>query len=128
MKLLGALINFFYNFSLARRIKNDPERRARSVHFGAKSIGCSITAVLCALMMSVMPLMSGGMGELLIIFWIALFAVGVAGTVICVLGALFNWILQITINRNPVTWISLVFFIGSIVGVAIIVGWVVNMF
>lgn len=128
MRLIGALIRFFWNIGYAREIKNDPTRRPISIRFGIKSIVSSILAVLASFMMSVLPLMSDGMGGLLIVFWIAIFVAGVVCTAIAVFGAIFNWFLQFYINRNAMTWISLVFLIAGLVGVGFVVFWVSGLF
>ncbi len=94
----------------ASEIRNDPERRKNTVRFGVFSVIYAVIAVPLACLMLIFPSLMQGSGALLVIFNIAILLIGAGGSIICLLQSLFNFILQVTINRKPVTWIALAVF------------------
>ena len=100
---------------MARDIRRgDEERRRKCVRFGVSSIIFAILAVPFAFLAMLSIGWMKGDAALLAIFIIALLAVSIGGALIMLFNAILYFILQLTVNRKPVTWIALVFLAASI--------------
>ena len=115
------LFNISFDVRRAGEIRRDPERKNKSVRFGVLAIILSIIAIPFSLLMFLTANVlasDGGLITLIIEFILGL--LGIAIPVILLLDSLFYMILQLSINRKAMTWISLVVVIGAIVAVSII--------
>ena len=120
--------NFIYDFlnviSKAHDIKNDEERRVKSVRFGITSIVFSVFAFAFAVCGAfLLSLLSGGNAEaiLLFIFTIAGIAAAFGSAVMLFIGALLRVIAQLTINRKPIGWIALALFVVCLVAAVVVI-------
>lgn len=107
-------LRFASHVQEAREIRRDYERRKHSKKFGAMSITFSIFAVPFAALAALGVIWLQGQGALLYIFVIILIAGAVAGALIMLLNALLYWLLQLAINKQAITWVTLAFLIISI--------------
>lgn len=107
-----------YAHSFAQSAKRDPVQRVKSKRFGITSIIFSVLAVPFAALVYFSLSWLQGDGILLLIFLIALLAIGIVGMLLCVINAVGEWILQIYVNRRAVTRISLVFLLAGLGGCA----------
>ncbi|MDE7105935.1 MAG: hypothetical protein K2O22_02075 [Anaeroplasmataceae bacterium] len=123
MKTLEGIFNFLFRVSRmrdkAKRIKEDEEKRERSMYFGVVSISYSIVSVgMCAL---------GGwlfttfMDTGLVLFTIMAGIIFMIGGLALLIWSLIGWILQLSINRRFIGWLAILVFIASLVGSIIIV-------
>ena len=117
------LLNLIWQWSnmidQAKKIKQDPEKRQRTVRFGVLAIfyGLITTACACALLLAQFI----GQGILLTVFGVVMaFGIGVVGTLVSFITALIHWFCQLSLNKRPITWISLVFMLISFVAAALI--------
>ena len=123
MKALEGIFNFLFRVSKmrdkAKRIKEDEEKREKSIYFGVVSISYSIVSVgMCAL---------GGwlfttfMDTGLVLFTIMAGIIFMIGGLALFIWSLVGWILQLSINRRFIGWIAILVFIASLVGSIILV-------
>lgn len=125
----GNLFRMIYAFADAREIRKDEERRKSSVKYGIRAIVYAVFAIPFAFLIAVFPKwMSGGDTQLLFIFGIALFAIGIAGVLIFLLNATVFFFLQLSLNKRAVTWVALAFWLLSIAACAFIVVWALGLF
>ena len=106
-----------------REIKQDPERRAKSVYFGVTSIIFMVLSIACAVgAVFLLSLLLGGNKDaiLLLLFTVAGVAACMGGTLTFFVSALIRVIAQLSINRKAIGWIALALFIAGIVAVVII--------
>ena len=118
------IFDFFNVISKAHEIKNDGERREKSVHFGVTGIVFSVFALLFGIGGAfLLSLLSSGDSDavLLLIFTIAGVAVGLGGAVVLFLGALLRVIAQLTINRKPIGWVALALFVACLVAAVVVI-------
>ncbi len=114
--------NLSYDISNARRIRENPERRGKSIRFAISAIICSILAIpfSALIFLFVNSLKSNNM--ILIIFGIILgLCLGVGGTLSLLIQAIKSFFLQLYINKKPITWVSLSILIISIISCLIII-------
>lgn len=120
--LLSALFNLSYDISRAKKIKENPEKREKSVRFAVVALACFIFAIpFCALLFLFINAI--GSNNLIIIIGGVLFGLvlGIGGTVSLLFQGIKNFFLQLYINKKPITWITLGVMIVSIVSCAIII-------
>lgn len=114
--------NLSYDISNARRIRENPERREKSIRFAISAIICSVLAIpfSALIFLFVNSLKSNNM--ILIIFGIILgLCLGVGGTLSLLIQAIKSFFLQLYINKKPITWVSLSILIISIISCLIII-------
>lgn len=104
----NTLWDILFVFSKAERIKNDEEKRPKSVRFAVETIILSafMAAFLCVggFLMTVDSVGLFILGILLLICGLSMFIL-----------ALVRLIAQFTINRHPMTWVALAVFLAAIV-------------
>lgn len=119
----GFLYDFFSVSAQASRIKQNEEKRAKSVRFGITSILFSIVAVAFsvggALLLKL--LLEGNEDALvLFIFTIAGLAVCFGGTLSALVGSLMRVIAQLSINRKAIGWVALALLISAVAAIILI--------
>lgn len=111
------LFHLSNDITCAKRIKENPEKQCKSIRFGVASIICSLLALpfsgliflfIQSLSSNNFILIIGG-----ILFGLIL---GIGGTIILIFQSIKNWILQLYINKKPITWIALAISIISLIG------------
>lgn len=114
------LLSEFFNVAFrAKAIKQDEERRRKSVGFAVTAILFSITAVaLAAGGAFLWSLIDSGNKDalLLLVFTVAGLAVCIIGAFVMLLGALLRVIAQLSLNRKAIGWIALAVFLAAIAG------------
>lgn len=113
------------NKAKAIEIREDPERQPKSKRFGLSSILFSIFAVAFAALLGygINLVTNGDFLTQVVGFFAIIF--GVFSAIFLIFKAIEYWAFQAMINKNAVTWISLVFWllaIGGSVGVALVIG------
>ena len=108
-----SMFDFATSVRLARSVREDPDRQRTSVHFG-------IRAMICAVSMLVFAVLAGAL------LFVHLFkipgldlALGIAlavGAVLLFAHTIKNWVLQFSLNRTQMTWISLAAVVACIAG------------
>ena len=119
MANLHLITDLFNVFHKANRIKQDEERRKKSVGFAVSAIIFSLIAVALAAGGGFLwSLIDSGNKDalLLIIFTVAGLAVCVLGALVMLIGALLRVIAQLTINKKAIGWIAFVVFIAAVAG------------
>lgn len=116
------------------RIKADPEYKARTSYFGVYAIIMSITMaglfVLClwGVFAMIDCMDEAGIGIIMmVIFIIMLIIVALYIALEYIFGGLMGVIYQFLCNRRPISWIALVVFIVTAVGMAVGSGLVIGM-
>lgn len=124
MKFFRLIGDIFNVSSAANGIKNDGEKRSKSVRFAVSSIVYSLIAVASAVGGAL--LMTAADESLLFIFLIIIGVVLLAGALTLLIGALVRVIAQLGINRRPLGWVALAVFLlaaaGSVAGAVLILG------
>lgn len=113
MKFFRSITGFLNNVSKAKDIKNNPNKKAKSKIFAIKSIVTSVIAVIFALLFgwSLKAMGNGDVATLLV--WV-LVILGAAGAIVLLIESIFFWFLQLSINKNVFTWVSLVVLLSSL--------------
>ncbi|MDE6399119.1 MAG: hypothetical protein K2L51_07345 [Clostridiales bacterium] len=123
------LFRLLYAAAEAREIRGDAERRQRSKKFGIHSIVNALFAVPFGALTAVFPQwMRNSDTQLLFIFGVAIFIIGIAGMLILLVNAIAYFLLQLSLNRTAVTWVALVFLILSVAGCALVSLWAFGLF
>jgi len=91
----------------AREIKNDPERRDKSVRYGVSSIISAVLTPVFGLIFFAVPWFFEGEGMLYLVLGIAVAAIGAGGILISFVQAVFYMALQFYVKRKPIAWIAL---------------------
>lgn len=114
---LRLLFDLFNDIARARRIKENPEKQAKSVRFGVTSIVCSLLALPFSglIFLFVQSLSSNNFVLIIggILFGLGL---GVGGAIALLYQAVKNWALQLYINKKPIAWVGLAISIISLIG------------
>lgn len=123
MKTLESILNFLFHVSKmrdqARRIKEDEERREKSIYFGVISIIYSLISFgICFLGAW---LFKNFLDTALVIFIIVLGIGFMLGGIILFIWSLVAVILQFSINKKWIGWLALLIFIAGLVGSVILV-------
>ena len=120
MKLLELIFNIALIFDKARRIKQDPEARAKSAQLGVSSIIFSVATAVCFIIGALILKVVIDTGSIIILILVGLFGVAfIIGALFSLLHAVISFALQCSINRRPITWIALAVLIIAIAGTAI---------
>ncbi|MDE6441448.1 MAG: hypothetical protein K2L12_01680 [Clostridia bacterium] len=120
MKIVNFIFDIFNVFTKAKQIRQDGERREKSVMFAISSIVYSLIAVAAVLLGSFLMSVQDGAG-ILIIFVVVIVIGFFAGAIVTFIGALLRVIAQFTLNLKPMTWIALVvLLLAALVSVIII--------
>ena len=119
MKLLKFILQIFDVFSDAARIRQDEERRQKSVKFAVTAIAYSITLLVMVCLGAFIFSLSDASG-LLVIFVLIIGIAFIIGGLLSFIGALLRVIAQFTINRRAMSWIALIVFILSLVASVIV--------
>ncbi len=111
---------FQRNKEKAREIKADTEKRPKSVRFGLASVFSSVLGVACSLLIGygLKWLLSDNF--LYVIAGAVVGLIGLFGAIAAVYKAIESWGFQIYINKNALTWISLLIWIAAIAAIAVI--------
>ena len=110
--LLNLILDWIDIVNKARWAKSDPEKRQKVFRFG-------ICAVIYALMTAVFScglLLFQFVGNGIIVSVLALIfgiTIGVFCTLVCLVTALIYWFCQLSVNKKPITWISLVLMLAG---------------
>ena len=115
------LFNIAFDVRRARELRNDPERKEKSKRFGILAIVMAIIAIPFSLLMfptANILASDGGIITLLVVFVLGL--IGIVIPAVLLLDSLFYMILQLSINKKAISWISLVVVIGAIIAVGVI--------
>lgn len=119
-KAFWSMFDFVSSVRLAKEVKSDPDRSDYCVLFGMHAIFCGIGMLIAAVFVGLLLMLN--------IFSIPALNL-VLGIAIAVGGGLLlahtikNWVLQIYITKNTMTWISLAVVLFCILGsVAILLG------
>ncbi|MDE5855706.1 MAG: hypothetical protein K2H06_01525 [Anaeroplasmataceae bacterium] len=118
LKALEGILNFLFRISKmrdkAKRIKEDEEKREKSIYFGVVSIAYSIlSAAMCVLgAWLFIAFMDTG----LVLFTIIAGLTFMIGGLALFVWALVGWILQLSINRRFIGWFAILVFIAGLVG------------
>lgn len=138
MSSLGCLLNgiswLLTLSSKYSRIKADPEYKARTTYFGVYAIAMSISMaglfVLClwGIIALVNNIENAGIGIIMMwIFIVMLIIVALYIVLEFIFGGLMGVIYQFLCNRRPITWIALVVFIATAMGMVVGSGFVIGM-
>lgn len=104
------IFNLFWDWSRiidrANRVKSDPDKRQRTFRFGVFAVVYALLALACIFALLLFRLLPVGFFLNVLITAFAV-AIGGAGTLICAITALIFWFCQLSLNRRPITWISL---------------------
>lgn len=125
LKTLEGIMNFLFRVSKmrdkAKRIKEDEEKREKSIYFGVVSISYSIvSAGMCILGAA---LFANFMDTALVLFIIVIGIGFMIGGLVTFVWALVGWILQLSINRRFIGWLAvLVFIAGLVTSVLVVLG------
>lgn len=119
--LFYGIFRFLDHAARAREIAADPERKSRSMRYGVFAIVMALCVPACALLIYFSLKGMSGEAALLLIFWIALLAIGIGGVLVFFVNSLAFWILQCCINRKAITWISLVVLLLSLAAAVYII-------
>lgn len=123
------LFHLSNDIARAKQIKENPEKRYKSVRFAVSSIICSILALpfsgliflfIQSLSSNNFILIIGG-----ILFGLIL---GLSATLILLYQAIKNWILQLYINKKPIVWVALAISVISLIGCVGIVLYTLHVF
>lgn len=122
-KILNFLEEHRRNKARAIKIKEDPEKQPKSKKFGITSIIYSLFAVAFAALAGygIMLVSSDNFYTQVAGFFALIF--GICTAIFLIYKAIEYWAFQALINKNAITWISLVFWIlsiGGCVGIAIV--------
>lgn len=107
------------SFLKAQQIKKDPTKRQKSIWFGVISSLCAFIGILFGVLFgfSLNGLESDN-ALANILGWIGL-VVGVIGWIGLIIESFIYWSFQVSINKKPFTWISLVLIIIFMVAAVI---------
>ena len=103
----------------AKRIKQDPEKRQKTVRFGISAVLYGLMTILCACAL----LLFQFVGDEIVVSFLCIIAgaaIGGFGTLVSLITALLQWFCQLSLNKRPVTWISLVLMLLCFVVAALI--------
>ncbi|MDE6655954.1 MAG: hypothetical protein K2J85_03080 [Anaeroplasmataceae bacterium] len=122
-KALEGILNFLFHVSKmrdhAKRIKEDEEKRKKSIYFGVISIVYSLLSF--GFCFAGAWLFENLLDSLLVIFIIIIGIGFMIGGLAMFVWSIVAWILQLSINRRFIGWLALVVFIAGIVGSVILV-------
>lgn len=119
MKIVNVFFDFFNVFTKAKQIRQDGERRGKSVRFAISSIVYSLIAVAFVLLGSFLTSVREESGILVI--FVLVFIIGLfAGAIVSFIGALMRVIAQFTLNIKPMTWIALIVLLLAVLASVII--------
>lgn len=122
-KALYGIMNFLFRVSKmrdkAKRIKEDEEKRAKSMYFGVMSIIYSLMSM--GFCFAGAALLINYLNTLLVIFIIVIGIGFMIGGLAMFVWALVGLILQLSINRRFIGWLALVVFVACLVGSVILV-------
>lgn len=110
-KLIGDIFNVSVK---AGKIKNDEEKRPKSVRFAFTSIIYSVLAAAFAIGGALLLTVSAD--SLLAIFLVVIAVALIIGGLVTFIGALVRVIAQLRINRQPLGFIALAIFIVALIG------------
>jgi len=119
-------LNFAYEFrrtkERAKAIKQDEEKRNKSVRFGVASIISAVTCVAFTipLLFGIKWITSDDMGIVLTIGSAIVALIGLFGILAALYKAIESWAFQLYINKRPITWISLAVWIAAIIAIPVI--------
>ncbi|MCM1131176.1 MAG: hypothetical protein NC310_06195 [Roseburia sp.] len=124
-KALEKIFKFLFRFSnmkdKAKRIKEDEEKRQKSIYFGVESISYSIASTAMCILGA--WLFSAFMDTALVLFTLIIGIAFMIGGILTFIWALVGWILQLSINKKWIGWFAmLVFIAGLIVSVILVIG------
>ena len=103
------------------RIVNDPDKREKSVYFGARSIISSLVGaiiiILCAFGISALM---NNENALTVVFMVLLAVAMISVLFECTLRGLVTMIYQLRVNKRPIGWIALTVFVVSFVAMVLL--------
>ena len=103
----------------AHEAKQDPERRPKVVRFGVCAIIYALFTIVCALGLLLFQFAGDGLFVTIICVLFGV-AIGVIATLVCLITALIYWFCQLSVNKKPMTWISLVIMLACFAAAVII--------
>ncbi len=106
----------------AAAARKDPEKRRRYRRSGYYAIVYSVLAALCApALLLVFVLNDVGAWVILLALFVFPFALGFGafGTLLMLLNAAVNAVVQLTVNRSALSWIALAVFLAAVAGIAV---------